>query len=86
MLRILLAAAALTAVATLAPHPASANGHAPWCAVVDIGDENVVSYCSYWSFRECMPFILAGNRGFCEPNPNFRGQAERPYRRSYRHR
>ena len=86
MLRILLAAAALTAVATLSPPPASANGHAPWCAVVDIGDENVVSYCSFWSFQECVPFVLAGNRGFCEQNPDFRGPAERPHRRSYRHR
>ena len=64
MLRILLAAAALAAVATLGPRPASAYGHAPWCAVMDIGWENVVSDCSYWSFKACVPLFSPGTAAF----------------------
>jgi len=84
MLRILLAAAvlvAVTALGPLGPRPASAYGTAPWCAVMDIGWENVVSECSYWSFERCVSRVIAGNRGFCEPNPEFREPEERRYRR-----
>jgi len=27
--------------------------------------------CQYWSFEQCRPVVLAGNRGFCNPNPRF---------------
>ncbi len=86
MLRILLAAAALTAVATIGPRPADAYGHAPWCAVMDIGWEEVVWDCSYWTIEACVPNVIAGNRGFCNPNPAFRGPLERSHRHIYRHR
>lgn len=86
MPRILLAAAALAAVMTLGPRPASAYEPAPWCAVMDMGWENVVTDCSYWSFEACVTRVLGGNRGFCDPNPNFRSSNERPRRGNYRHR
>ena len=86
MLRILLAAAVLTGIATLGPTPASARGERPWCAVADVGWENVVRDCSYWSFEACVPYVLAGNRGFCEPNQDWNGPVERHQRRTYRHR
>lgn len=77
MLRILLAAAVFTgtlaAVTTFGPVPAKAYGDAPWCAVVDIGQRNFQSDCSYWSVEACRPHVLAGTRGFCTPNPRFRG-------------
>ena len=86
MLRILLATAALAAVVALAPRPASAYGHAPWCAVMDIGWEDVVSDCSFWSFKACVPHVLGGNRGFCEPNPDWKGPIKGRHRRYPRHR
>ncbi len=76
MLRILLGAAALAAVAiasTLGPRPANAHGPAPWCAVVDIGWESMARDCRFWSIEACVPHVLAGNRGTCEPNPAFEG-------------
>jgi hypothetical protein len=94
-MRILLASAALAVVATLSPlgplgplgpRPANAGGPAPWCAVVNIGWEEMTSDCSFWSFEACVPHVLAGNRGFCEPNPAFRGPVPRSHRRSGRHR
>lgn len=46
-----------------------ASKHAPWCAVINIGTGSVVWVCQYRSVEECMPNVLAGNRGFCNPNP-----------------
>ncbi|MGB7780289.1 MAG: hypothetical protein WCF86_02030, partial [Pseudolabrys sp.] len=27
--------------------------------------------CRYHTFAECQPNVLAGNRGFCNPNPSY---------------
>jgi hypothetical protein len=40
----------------------------PWCAVSKDGDH---WQCQYRSLEECRPNIVAGNRGFCNPNPYF---------------
>ena len=41
---------------------------APWCAVSKDGDH---WDCQYRSLEECRPNVLAGNRGWCNPNPSF---------------
>ena len=33
--------------------------------------------CSYWTLEQCVPYVITGNRGFCEQNPNYTGPAER---------
>jgi hypothetical protein len=48
-------------------------GEAPWCAVVNVGTGNVVWYCYYSTVEECVPNVLAGNRGFCNVNPYWSG-------------
>ena len=51
----------------------------PWCAVENIGDD--VRYdCSMRTLEECVPLIIAGNRGFCLPNPYYRGPEAAPPR------
>jgi hypothetical protein len=40
---------------------------APWCAVISEGYWD----CQYRSIEECRPNVLAGNRGWCNPNPYF---------------
>ena len=65
--------------------PSAAYGNAPWCAVEDLGSGTVVWYCYYWSVEQCVPHILAGNRGDCMLNPSWTGRyRHRPYR--WRHR
>jgi hypothetical protein len=50
--------------------PASqAYGDAPWCAVVSVGQGDVVWDCQYRSVEDCRPNVIAGNRGFCNMNP-----------------
>jgi hypothetical protein len=46
-----------------------AFGDAPWCAVVTLGAGEVHWDCQYRTVEECVPNVLAGNRGFCNPNP-----------------
>jgi hypothetical protein len=46
-----------------------AFGDAPWCALIEIGNGEVYSDCQYRTVEECVPHVLAGNRGFCNVNP-----------------
>lgn len=87
MLRIALPIAAFAAVlcADVAPSFAQTYGNAPWCAVVEIGSGEVERDCEYFSVAECAPNVIAGNRGFCQPNPYYRPELPRdPHHRHYR--
>ena len=57
----------------------SAAYQGPWCAVENIGGD--VRYdCSMRTLEQCVPLIIAGNRGFCSPNPYYRGPEAAPPR------
>jgi hypothetical protein len=79
MLRILMAVGALAIVALLGGRPAQAGG-APWCAVTDVGTGNMYWDCQYPSLEACVPHVVAGNRGFCNPNPRYRFPDQGRYR------
>jgi len=49
-------------------------GTAPWCAVMSAGDDGKWD-CRYSTLEECVPNVLAGNRGTCNPNPWFEPSA-----------
>jgi hypothetical protein len=44
----------------------------PWCAVGSI-DFAVSENCSMRTFEMCVQQVIAGNRGFCNPNPRWQG-------------
>jgi Protein of unknown function (DUF3551) len=44
---------------------------APWCAVMNMGTGSMYWDCSYATIEACTPNVIAGNRGFCNPNPYF---------------
>jgi hypothetical protein len=48
-------------------------GYGPWCAVQSIGHGTVTENCSMQSFEQCRLEVIAGNRGFCQPNPRRAG-------------
>ena len=54
------------ALLVFGPQPVKAY-EAPWCAVISDGYWD----CQYRSIEECGPNVLAGNRGWCNPNPYF---------------
>lgn len=72
-----LAFAAFSAVATAffvnVPDSQAQSGNMPWCAMVNTGFENISEMCNFRTFEECRPFVLSGNRGFCEENRRYTG-------------
>jgi hypothetical protein len=46
---------------------------APWCAVYAMGWGETRWDCVYPSLEACVPFVIAGTRGFCNPNPRYPG-------------
>ena len=86
MRQVLMAAGALALVAAFGGGAAQA-GEAPWCAVVEVGTGNMYWDCQYYSVASCRAHAIAGNRGFCNPNPRYgyAGQGRYKHRR-YRYR
>jgi hypothetical protein len=80
IMRSVLAFAALASLATAlfagVPPSHAESGRGPWCAVVNTGFDNVEEICDFRSLEECRPFVIAGNRGFCNENPRY------PYERA----
>jgi hypothetical protein len=73
MTRLVLSIATLAAFACLgvASSQAQSFSNAPWCAVRNVGAGGVQWDCEYSSVEACAPTVVAGNRGFCNPNPHF---------------
>lgn len=85
-MRIVLIAAVFMAAMLFDLRPAPA-ADAPWCAVLSFGANGAYWDCRYASIEDCRPNVLAGNRGFCNPNPRWPGwysQAEAPARHGKR--
>jgi len=73
MKHFLLGAAALAVAASFATGPARADDRFPWCAVISMGRGSVYWDCQYRTVEECVPNVLAGNRGTCSHNPRWDG-------------
>ena len=71
MVRMIFAAVATVAAALVFGLQPAAAYEAPWCAVISMGTGSVYWDCQYRSIEECRPNVLAGNRGWCNPNPYF---------------
>ena len=90
MKRIIYLGLVLLPVMAFGPKPALAQvGNAPWCAVISLGTGDVYWDCQYATIEQCVPNVLAGNRGFCNHNPRFSGwyapESQTP-RRHYKYR
>jgi Protein of unknown function (DUF3551) len=88
-IKIVTAAAAVVAGLTMFDaSPADASDDAPWCAVINLGMGDARWDCRYRTVEECVPNVIAGDRGFCNLNPRGPGPA-RPAqapKRHYKHR
>jgi hypothetical protein len=45
----------------------------PWCALSDIGGGVMQENCNMRGLEMCRQEVIAGNRGFCNPNPRWQG-------------
>src|SRR5215204_1308281 len=48
-------------------------GNGPWCAVQSLCVGTVTQNCTMLNFEQCRMETIAGNRGFCIPNPYWPG-------------
>ena len=65
------------AVAILLDLRVSQATQMPWCAVTSKSD---FYNCSLPTYEMCVREVIAGNRGFCSPNPYYRGPEAAPPR------
>jgi hypothetical protein len=73
-MRIILVATAVAAAMSLNLRPSQAYER-PWCALTDIGGGVMHENCTIPTFEMCVQEVIAGNRGFCIPNPRWQGPA-----------
>ena len=45
----------------------------PWCAGTNRGGGTFSYNCTIPTFEMCVQEVIAGNRGFCNPNPRWPG-------------
>jgi hypothetical protein len=84
MFRAIFSVTAVLAALLFVAQPASADYYgAPWCAVIAMGDGDMQWDCEYRTIEECRPNVLAGNRGWCNPNPYWPVEQQRPHRKRH---
>jgi len=78
--KLILAAVVLPAVLgfAISASRASQLGNEKWCAVSDTGGDNLVWDCEFETGDDCLPAIVAGNRGHCALNPTYRPPPPQP--------
>jgi len=67
--KLTIAGIAFAAATCLGASASYAYGDAPWCAVMELGPGAAVWDCEYRTVEECVPHVIAGNRGVCSLNP-----------------
>ncbi len=82
-MRIIMTAAMTGAAMCCASSAMAWEGDAPWCAYINLGTGTMYEQCTYSTVEACVPNILAGNRGFCAPNPRFAWDVPRNYRKRH---
>ena len=73
MLRVILLATVVVVGGAAAPAPVKA-AEGPWCALLNFGAD-ISEDCQYRTVEECLQTIIAGFRGFCNPNPRWQPEA-----------
>jgi len=53
--------------------PTSQAYERPWCALTDTGGGVMHENCTIPTCEMCVQEVIAGNRGFCIPNPRWQG-------------
>ncbi|HXZ21535.1 MAG TPA: DUF3551 domain-containing protein [Pseudolabrys sp.] len=76
MMRVVLLVAAFAAIQLASSGPVQAS-EGPWCALRNFGSD-LSEDCQYRSFEECRVTVIAGFRGFCNPNPRWQGEMVNP--------
>ena len=68
---------AVAAAILLGPRASQAYER-PWCALTEIAGGAMHENCTLPTFELCVQEVIAGNRGFCIPNPRWQVPAPAP--------
>ncbi len=74
MLRVVLLTSVLASLASVSSRPALAS-EGPWCAIRNFGAD-ISEDCQFRTFEECRVTVVAGFRGFCNPNPRWQAEVQ----------
>jgi len=74
MMRVVLLVAAFAAIQLASSGPVQAS-EGPWCALRNFGSD-LSEDCQFRTFEECRATVVAGFRGFCNPNPRWPAEVE----------
>jgi hypothetical protein len=66
------------AAAMLLDPRASQAYERPWCALTEIAGGAMHENCTLPTFELCVQEVIAGNRGFCIPNPRWQAPGPAP--------
>jgi hypothetical protein len=83
-IKIAIAGAGL-AIGSMCSASIRASSDAPWCAVINLGMGDARWDCRYRTVEECVPNVVAGDRGSCSPNPHGPAAVAVPIKRTYKH-
>ena len=78
MLRVIMLATVAVVGGAAAATPAKA-AEGPWCALLNFGAD-LSEDCQYRTVEDCRQTIIAGFRGFCNPNPRWQPVRAEPRR------
>ena len=84
-IKIAIAAAGLAMGSMCGASASHASSDAPWCAVINLGMGDARWDCRYRTVEECVPNVVAGDRGSCSPNPHNPAAVAVPIKRIYKH-
>jgi hypothetical protein len=70
------------AVAMLLDLRVSQATQMPWCAGTNIGGDTFHYNCTLPTYEMCVQEVIAGNRGFCSPNPYYRAAVRATHEQS----
>ncbi|HXZ45907.1 MAG TPA: DUF3551 domain-containing protein [Pseudolabrys sp.] len=79
MIRIVLLTAVVAVTQLVSPSQAQIS-EGPWCALRNFGSD-ISEDRQYRTFEACRETIVAGFRGFCNPNPRWQGEVANPRKR-----
>ena len=74
---IMLIVTAVAAAMLLDPRASQAYER-PWCALTEIAGGAMYENCTIPTFELCVQEVIAGNRGFCIPNPRWQAPGPAP--------
>jgi hypothetical protein len=84
-IKIAMVAAGLATGSMFGASASHASNDAPWCAVINLGMGDARWDRRHHTVEECLPNVIAGDRGDCGPDLYGSAALAVPVKRTYKH-